>query len=287
MAGRSIRAPRWWLETPNPIRWVLKVCLPLGILAIALGIYGDGHGWWDDRSFLTNLASSFASLLFGVPLALVGLSHLGSLQAEAANRMTAERRGREAARDFQRVVLTGFNRAPRHQALEDISAFQRVNHRLRQLTQGWAEDRSPERAREMLLTLDARTDAFHVAFRYPEIHRWTSAISHSWHRIDKEVRPFLENAEVWRVSPTQHAELRRAARLLDGIEGKHLALQHDPTRDPFRRYADPRAGEAVPRPSDADSKVEQLRQSAEAVHDLCLALGAIREWMLTQESIGR
>lgn len=73
----------WWRDTPSSVRWVAGVCLPLGTLAVALGIYGDSHRWWNDRAFLTNLTSGLTSLLFGVPTALFVLSSLGAAQAQA------------------------------------------------------------------------------------------------------------------------------------------------------------------------------------------------------------
>jgi hypothetical protein len=55
-------------------------CHPGFGVAFGLGLWGDAHHWWDDRSFLTNLLSSFTGLLVGVPFALVVLSHLGAMQ---------------------------------------------------------------------------------------------------------------------------------------------------------------------------------------------------------------
>ncbi|SEE69370.1 hypothetical protein SAMN05428938_8132 [Streptomyces sp. KS_5] len=82
--GTRIQAiRRWWKDTPDPVRWVAYICLPLGALTLGLGVYGDGHGWWDHRGFLTNLMPSFTSLLFGVPTALFVLGGLGDAQNQA------------------------------------------------------------------------------------------------------------------------------------------------------------------------------------------------------------
>lgn len=98
------RLRSFWAHTAASVRWTTYVCLPLGIAAAVAGIYGDAHGWWDERGFLTNLLSSMTSVLFGIPTALLVLGRLGAQQAEALERREIERRARLAVFRFQEAV---------------------------------------------------------------------------------------------------------------------------------------------------------------------------------------
>lgn len=79
--------------------------VPLGITCALFGAVGDARGWWDNRGFLTNLASSFTSLLFGVPVALLVLSRLTDAQAEATLRRQVVRRARGSVQSLHDTVM--------------------------------------------------------------------------------------------------------------------------------------------------------------------------------------
>lgn len=79
--------------------------VPLGITCALLGAVGDAREWWDNRAFLTNLASSFTSLLFGVPVALLVLSRLTDAQAEATLRRQVVRRARGSVQSLHDTVM--------------------------------------------------------------------------------------------------------------------------------------------------------------------------------------
>ncbi|MGW8485434.1 hypothetical protein [Streptomyces sp. NPDC055886] len=66
---------------------------------------GDERGWWDNRGFLTNLASSFTSLLFGVPVALLVLSRLADAQAEATLRRQVMQRASGSVQSLHEAVM--------------------------------------------------------------------------------------------------------------------------------------------------------------------------------------
>lgn len=55
----------------------------LGAIFATLGWLGDSSGFWENRSFLTNVFSSLTSACFGIPLALIILARVGAAQAEA------------------------------------------------------------------------------------------------------------------------------------------------------------------------------------------------------------
>lgn len=99
MAIRITSARTYWRNTPRLVRvWTIAL-VPLGVLLLGVGVLGDEYGYWEGKSFLTNLVSSFTSLMFGVPVALHVLSHLADAQATATARrqwFTREAREREA-----------------------------------------------------------------------------------------------------------------------------------------------------------------------------------------------
>jgi hypothetical protein len=45
--------------------------MSLGLVLVALGVWGDHAGWWQEWSFLTNLLASFTAALIGFPIALL------------------------------------------------------------------------------------------------------------------------------------------------------------------------------------------------------------------------
>jgi hypothetical protein len=66
--------------------------MPLaGAVGVFFGVLGDGDGWWEGRSYLTNLFSSLTGLFFGVPFALLVLSRLTAAQADVVERRGVRR----------------------------------------------------------------------------------------------------------------------------------------------------------------------------------------------------
>ncbi|MFE7935612.1 hypothetical protein ACFU6S_44220 [Streptomyces sp. NPDC057456] len=96
----------WWRETPTLVRNWTTVLLPTGVILFVLGLIGDQKGFWEDRSFLTNLVSSLTALMFGVPLALHFLGRLGAAQETAAATRDWRRWAARAASDLEAEVIT-------------------------------------------------------------------------------------------------------------------------------------------------------------------------------------
>lgn len=94
------RAQNIWRETPALTKTLCKIMPALGCLLVLLGVLGDSRGWWDNRSFLTNLISSFTGLMFAVPFALVVLSRLGEAHALIAEQRAVQRHSERVLRDF-------------------------------------------------------------------------------------------------------------------------------------------------------------------------------------------
>lgn len=77
----------FWKSVAPILRTTAYVSWSLGVVAFVLGLWGDSSGVWDDKAFLTNVVSSVATALFGIPIALIFLQYLVGHQ----ERITRER----------------------------------------------------------------------------------------------------------------------------------------------------------------------------------------------------
>ncbi|MFF5004698.1 hypothetical protein ACFY3G_17930 [Streptomyces phaeochromogenes] len=193
------------------MKWVTYAFVPAGVILGGAGLYGDAHGWWDERGFLTNLLSSVTSLLFGVPTALIILGQLGAHQAEALERRAVRRRARLAIDRFRQALLRLFS----HDDLE------RLHETLRQLfgaTYQWSEALKSlgedEASRRALLDAIANRHPLIEAclkLRRPlDIGEWRDELLLRWRQLDDEIRPRVEDAGLHWVPPTTHMTVRRA-----------------------------------------------------------------------------
>ncbi|MFC6060556.1 hypothetical protein ACFP50_35715, partial [Streptomyces pratens] len=65
--------------------------------------------WWEGHGFLLSLASSLTSLRFGVPTALLVLSHLGNAQADARQTRRARALAVDEIREFREALVEAFH----------------------------------------------------------------------------------------------------------------------------------------------------------------------------------
>ncbi|MFJ2304940.1 hypothetical protein [Streptomyces sp. NPDC087787] len=211
------RLRTWWHDTPVAIRWVAYVAIPLGFVTAGLGAYGDSHHWWDGRSFVTNLASSFVSLLFGVPTALVVLAHLSEMQAEAMERRAVQRSARQAAAEFERALLAGIK------AQDLAEAHHAVNHAAVASCEYRDRLGDVRRAgRGSLEAYGARQAAFdeHLNLGRLDYRIWLTDIALRWNRLDTEVRPRLDEMGLrWMAMPS-YLVLRNGVQTLETLEGR-------------------------------------------------------------------
>jgi hypothetical protein len=252
---------------------VVYVAVPAWLAALLLGLYGDAHHWWENRAFLTNLLSSFTGLLLGVPFALVVLSHLGSMQADAANRRAAIRRGLEAARLFRATSLKGFAHSNPQQAMVDLIRLRTENAKLRQQLNTGLPPTDPQRrayVRAVAQFFDARETAIQQAFSLSGEARqaWLDQVAQDWERLDRDVRPRLEEVGGQWMRPDAYTDLRKS--------GKQLAnLSAVPMRKlrRTRQVFDPlEPGIPSPPTSQFEKSIATLRRDADATHEVVVAL---------------
>lgn len=225
MSRRVRRVRSWWQETPSAIRWVTYISVPLGFITVGLGVYGDFRQWWEGWSFLTNLVSSFASLLFGVPTALVVLSHLSGMQADAIERRSLRRSVHQAAADFEAAVMAGFKAQGLDAVKQSLRVLLETSHTYWAVLTGPTPDatqvleayRERERAFVQHLSITRHRLLLHSMFSASE---WTERMSMSWFRLDNDIRPRMADAGL----PWLHT--RSYLQLKDGIQEVEVLTRH-------------------------------------------------------------
>lgn len=220
------RARRWWRTTPPLIRHFSIGLVILGALFAGTGLWLDHTNWWEGHSFLVNLVSSLTSLCFGVPTALLILSHLGNAQADARQARRARSFARAEVHEFQTALIRIFN-VPSTAAL----ALEARNllldlHPLRQLT-----DADGTAAAEWLRGFHSLLDiapgpsrnyrqptswtalaADHWQWR--QIATWHVRVETQWRVLNDEVRPRVTECALPWLSKISAAATEQAIRQL-------------------------------------------------------------------------
>jgi hypothetical protein len=119
--ARALRAI--WHETSGPLRITWIALWGIGLILLALGIYGDNTGFWNDKPYLTNTISELTTAAFGVPVALVVLQRMADLESDAAAARAARRMAARVSADLAAAVSA--------LARDDIPAIRAARERLR------------------------------------------------------------------------------------------------------------------------------------------------------------
>jgi hypothetical protein len=220
---------------------VVYLCVPLGVLGIVAGVYGDHHGWWEHIGFLTNLISSLTSVMFGIPTALLVLGYLGNAQAEALQKQQIRRRARRDIDAFQQVLLRPFSaadlrslRVQKTNLDTALTALRRVrltsiapgqgSHEIGQAVDTWLDRIRPlEAAYQRMLTGMTSQAVGPQAL-------WLDDLQAHWEELDQGLRFQMAEADQAWLTPARTVEMRRLwVGLRGGTESPHVALQrgHD------------------------------------------------------------
>ncbi|WP_392840242.1 hypothetical protein [Streptomyces sp. LN500] len=272
-------ARRWWVEdTPRPVRWTVYICLPLGLLLLIAGVYGDSQQWWEGYSFATNLVSSLTSLLFGVPTALIVLSHLSLAQAEAANRRAVQKRARLSARAFHEAVMGGLFGDTELEAERLISDALDGNRDLgrhipdsgnteQELTSDELHScRAKASERDRLMAQVLRSSG-------GDLSAWLNSIVLRWTSLERDLRPRLEEIGLPWLEPHVDREVRAAVR----------AIEERNTGRPFRKLADDFRWR---QPLTWGSVRERCSEDIDTTKHLFRALRRVVLWLPTFDDLG-
>ncbi|MEV5786481.1 hypothetical protein AB0L42_36620 [Streptomyces sp. NPDC052287] len=225
---RIARARRWWRSTPRLIQRFSIILLVIGAALASTGVWLDHTNWWEGHNFLINLVSSFTSLCFGVPTALLVLSHLGNAQADARQQQRAENQARSEIHEFQVALTRIFNAASTAELATKARSLQTALHPLRTLIDAdGAVTTSFFTLFNDVLQLEPgpsqtyREPASFAAlsrdrWQWRRIETWHVRVETQWRVLSDEVRPrMLECHLPWiERSPANMAELA-VRRLLD------------------------------------------------------------------------
>lgn len=214
--GSIAKVRAYWADTAPSVKWVTYVFVPAGAVLGGAGLYGDTHGWWDERSFLTNLLSSATSLLFGVPTALIILGQLGAHQAEALERRAVRRRARMAIDGFRQVLLRLF--APDDPVLisETLNDFFEANYHWREALKTLSVEEASSRALRDADANRAHLKGTCIRLRRPlDVGAWLDELLLMWSKLNDEVRPRVEDAGLRWMPPNAYMSVRRA---IEGID---------------------------------------------------------------------
>lgn len=170
---------------------------------IAMGLWGDGHGWWDNKAFATNLVSGLASVLFGIPTALFVLSRVTSVQTERVLRQAALGRARAEFARFEVALLAGFEDVEEGAQAVALQELKRLtSHALRRVERSRLVDIGV--CLNRVLTQPGHSE---------RIHDWLESLLGQWEQVERLISPHLSSLGV---SPQQTLTVRRAlAKLLE------------------------------------------------------------------------
>jgi hypothetical protein len=98
-----------WNETGSTLRKAWIILWAVGIVLLALGVWGDSDGFWAGKPFFTNVFSTLTGAAFGIPLALVVLQRIASSEADAAEARAARRIAGRVSADLASAVAALVN----------------------------------------------------------------------------------------------------------------------------------------------------------------------------------
>jgi hypothetical protein len=187
------RVRSYWADTAPSVKWVTYIFMPAGVVLGSAGLYGDAHGWWDERGFLTNLLSSAVSLLFGVPTALIVLGQLSAHQAEVLERRAVKRRARVAVSAYRHTLLRGFSVNDPELIGATLSELLLANHRWSEAVHSAGADEASSSALNEAQANRASLINTCLRLRRPlDVGEWLDEIVLRWRQLDGEIRPRIE-----------------------------------------------------------------------------------------------
>ncbi|MFF5379437.1 hypothetical protein [[Kitasatospora] papulosa] len=235
------RARRWWRTTPPLIRRCSLALLIIGVLLAGAGLWLDHTNWWEGHSFFVNLVSSLTSLCFGVPTALLVLSHLGNAQADARRTLRAKDFARAEIREFHTALIRIFNVTNTAALASEVGSLLRDLHRLRQL-----RDTDGSAAAEFLRDFNALLNVGRGptrSYRQPtswaavsadrwqwrRIETWHVRVETQWRVLSNEVRPMVVDCGLPWLQRSPAAAAEQAMR----------RLLNEDRRNPWTRQQEP------------------------------------------------
>ncbi|MEU0551232.1 hypothetical protein [Micromonospora sp. NPDC005979] len=125
MRPRQNRIPISWRAASPTVRLLALVSWAVGVVVLAAGWLGDREGFWSDRPFLTNVASSLATAALGLPIALVVIQQLVAGEESYRQEWLASEELIEAVREAREyaeaLTATAPAAGPAVQGMHDVN----------------------------------------------------------------------------------------------------------------------------------------------------------------------
>lgn len=212
----------YWKDTPTIIRWTCLILIPLGIAAGVIGWYGDGHCWWDNRSFQANLLSSATGFFIGAPLALAVLSHLSNAQAEAIERRTARRQSASALANFRELAVEAFSVPERNQAQAAVNDLLSLAIEMQRLAIALRDSYQPTSRIDNEGQLAAALNEFHdrckqtfdLGASMQAGASWVGRVSAQWRTIDSDIRPRIDASGLPWIAPSTSFKIAKSVEVV-------------------------------------------------------------------------
>jgi hypothetical protein len=185
---------------------------------MAAGVYGDHRGWWEHRSFLTNLVSSLASVMFGIPTALLILGHLSNAQAEALQKQQVRRRARREIEAFRHVLLRAFSATDLASLRAQTTGLDTAVLEMDRVpSPQWGEyGQARETAEAWVDRIRPLEDTYQQAFADmvssitgPQSGSWLDDLQAHWEDLDQGLRFQAVEADQHWLTPPRMTEMRR------------------------------------------------------------------------------
>lgn len=181
---------KWWESRTFILRFLVLTLWPAGCIIMAIGLEGDGDGWWNNHPFLGNLATSAVGACFGIPFALLILQYIIEHQSQITERRKALTMYSQRVEELRSVV-----------ALMDSHTYDRDEFEKCREKIAWATDNLEPLTRDdlvdylkelesqlfwLLLHLDSNKNLAHSTYIYKS----------TWDTLHIGVKDRLENAGV-------------------------------------------------------------------------------------------
>ncbi|NUK84516.1 hypothetical protein [Streptomyces lunaelactis] len=213
--GVSVDLRRSWSQMPSASRKVCAAMFPLGLLLVMVGVLGDLAGWWGDFAFATNVLSSLAGVLLGVPFALLFIDQLTVARTELTEQRAASQRAALAADGLGEAVALALREEHQQSASEHLqrlvattmAAHQVLKTQRRRLGDElcqFVEDPDPFMVLSFEAGLVSRGVVERAEERYlasePDLSSIINAVVTEFDKCDNELRSaiFPASEEVWR-----------------------------------------------------------------------------------------
>jgi hypothetical protein len=212
-----------------------------GIVSFTVGIYGDFNDWWSDKPYATNIFTAFTSACFGIPIAVVLLRKLATMQVDYTQRKKAKAILQVSSNEISYVLNETYNGDL--DAVDSLSSF--LAYCSKRMLQLHTLDKSTSAIREVKYFVSElsqlRSQVENLLPNKSLAAQLKAQNSHAWTAIDEYVKPILFGTDADWSTTSSYSRLEYASQLqflesedvtsrIDGLSQNATIFSNDPTR---------------------------------------------------------